>query len=480
MWHFGVTFNTEFHDSLPFAARAMAGNDPKTGGREADRAGSVSAVAPNPATAFSPATDLALRLWGLQAPTDANRLSWSTDSVCVYMLNDLVTSSGGRIDEHASGVMAAHFDSAAQALVAAKRIQISMLEFLAARKGEAIAAAVLIYDRSSTPGGLHAESMRNALLQARPGQILLSDAVAKPWADLPGFQFRAVPITISRANGVGVQELMWTSADELARLQDSIVDEPAPVQSSISMGATMMVGSRTAAAPQPAAGASGDFVFQENSAQAGRYNAASQPTTNPALTPVLRETASNPSLDGLDEPKRSFFTPTKLIVGAVLVILVAAAVEVLYTPAPVKKSLPAAPPSYSDAAPSNPGTNSTTPVSSVPPSSAVQPTTGVVPSEPPAKESAIGSKLKQLKSALKGSNQTKTQNSSQPLVGDDIGGLSKDDLPVLLSQARSAMGAGRYEDARIAFRKILQLQPENQEAKDGLHRIDLIRQNNNQ
>jgi cytochrome c-type biogenesis protein CcmH/NrfG len=51
---------------------------------------------------------------------------------------------------------------------------------------------------------------------------------------------------------------------------------------------------------------------------------------------------------------------------------------------------------------------------------------------------------------------------------------------VLLSQARSAMGAGRYEDARIAYRKILQLQPENQEAKDGLHRIDLIRQNNNQ
>jgi Flp pilus assembly protein TadD len=91
----------------------------------------------------------------------------------------------------------------------------------------------------------------------------------------------------------------------------------------------------------------------------------------------------------------------------------------------------------------------------------------------------ISSKVKQLKSALKGSNQTKTQTSSQPAAADDIGGLSKGDIPVLLSRARSAMGAGRYEDARNAYRKILQLQPDNQEAEDGLHRIDLIRQNDN-
>jgi hypothetical protein len=453
----------------------MAGNEPKTSGREVDPNGSVSAVALNPATVVSPATDLALRLWGSQASADASRLSWSTDSVCVYMIADLVTSSRGRIDEQASGIMAAHFDNAGQALVAARRIQISMLEFLAARKGEPI-AAILLYDPCTAPGGLDTDIVRNVLLQAKPGQILLTDAVARPWADLPGFQFRAAPITVSGANGAGVQEFMWTSADELARLRDSTVDRPAPAKNAISMGATMMVGSPIAGAPQSGLGATGDFVFRENRAQTTRHSADSQPAIGPALPAVLQENANNTVLDGLDEqPKRSLFTATKLIVGAVVIILVAAAVEVLYTPAPVKKPLPAAEPNYSEAAPSNPSTNNATPGSPLPPSSAAQPTISPVPSEPPAKtESVISGRMKQLKSALKGSNQT------QPSAVDDIGGLSKDDIPVLLSRARSAMGGGRYEDARNAFRKILQLQPDNQEAKDGLHRIDLIRQNDNQ
>jgi cytochrome c-type biogenesis protein CcmH/NrfG len=44
--------------------------------------------------------------------------------------------------------------------------------------------------------------------------------------------------------------------------------------------------------------------------------------------------------------------------------------------------------------------------------------------------------------------------------------------------AQASVGNGRYDDADRAYRKILQLQPDNQDAKDGLHKLDLIRSDN--
>ena len=77
-------------------------------------------------------------------------LTWKTDSVLVYMIADLVGASHGRIVEESLAIMAAHFDGSRQALVAAKRIQTSILEFLACRPGERIGAAILIYRPRTT------------------------------------------------------------------------------------------------------------------------------------------------------------------------------------------------------------------------------------------------------------------------------------------------------------------------------------------
>jgi len=60
----------------------------------------------------------------------------------------------------------------------------------------------------------------------------------------------------------------------------------------------------------------------------------------------------------------------------------------------------------------------------------------------------------------------------------DVSGWSRKDIPQLLKMAATNVGAGRYEDARLAYRKILQLQPDSQEAKDGLHKLDLIEKDN--
>src|ERR1700678_403476 len=87
------------------------------------------------------ATDIAIRLWGPERSARSGPLTWRADSVLVYMIADLVRASRGRVGEESSAVMAAHLDGSSQALVAAKRIQTSILEFVACRPSERIGAA---------------------------------------------------------------------------------------------------------------------------------------------------------------------------------------------------------------------------------------------------------------------------------------------------------------------------------------------------
>jgi class 3 adenylate cyclase len=123
----------------------------------------------------------------------ARSVRWKTENVLVYMIADLVGVSAGRVAEAASAALAAQFDSFRQALVAAKRIQTSILELVACRPGERIAAAILIYQpRSSDVTGFSVELVRLALENAKPGQILVADNVSQRLRDLPGIEFRVV------------------------------------------------------------------------------------------------------------------------------------------------------------------------------------------------------------------------------------------------------------------------------------------------
>lgn len=464
----------------------MTSYEPKSGGHEVS--GLTAVAVANSVSEVSSATELAIRVWGLQFPGTAGRLTWETDSVCVYMIADLVSASGGRTDE-ASGMMAAHFETAAQALVAAKRIQTSMLEFVAERKGDAIGVALLIYPPSTTPGGMHVEIVRGILAHARPGQILLSDAVARPWSDFPGFQFRAAPIAKGSENGQPeLMELMWTSAEELSRLQDSVVDQPEAPDGGLSMGATMMVTPPSATTGRVGRGFSGDFGFHENASRTTERETLSLQTGASALR-VADTSGANALLDGLDDhPKRSFFTPMRVLLGAATIILVAVAVDVLYTPAPVKK-IPVVMPDTYNGGTSASGSSavSATPAASQPASALGQPTSSAtVPESPLTPQNPIvnAAKPKPLKVQGNGSRapsdkDAKNPTASQPAPVDEIDGWSKKDIPVLLSRANSAIGDGRYEDAQNAYSKILQLQPDNQAARDGLRKIELIKRDNN-
>jgi hypothetical protein len=76
-------------------------------------------------------------------------------------------------------------------------------------------------------------------------------------------------------------------------------------------------------------------------------------------------------------------------------------------------------------------------------------------------------------------NRTKNKKENpeeEPQAHDDSGGVSQKDIPALLGMAQRDAGAGNYDKAKREYKKILSLQPGNQEAKDGLRRLDLIQQ----
>jgi hypothetical protein len=122
----------------------MAGYEQKTDSREFELANPDQSPGPWAGNAGGDATDIAVRLWAPKPPGSSAPLTWKTDSVLIYMIADLVGASHGRIAEESLAIMSAHFDGSGQAIVAAKRIQTSLLEFLACRPGQGMGAAVLL------------------------------------------------------------------------------------------------------------------------------------------------------------------------------------------------------------------------------------------------------------------------------------------------------------------------------------------------
>ena len=193
----------------------------------------------DPASPAAADTDITIRLWQPDR-TASGPLTWRTESVLVYMIADLVAASRGSVDE-STPTMTAHFNNSGQALVAAKRIQNSILEFLLCRSSDPLAAAILIHQPSTAPGGFSAPLAQAALRLAEPGQILLSEETARRLHDLPGLELRRVPaLTTGGDEQAGLSELVWTSPERMAQMKipagtDRNRAETAP------MGATMIV-----------------------------------------------------------------------------------------------------------------------------------------------------------------------------------------------------------------------------------------------
>jgi len=360
--------------------------------------------------------------------------------------------------------MAAHFGNSLHALVAAKRIQNAILEFLACRPGDYTGAAVLIHP-PATAGFSHGTA-QSALRLAEPGQIILSKEVSRRFQDLPGIELRAVPaLTTGGTEHAGLTELIWTSAERLASLRNSATGAPPAANVGPPFGATMIVNAPLAAPRGDGANASGRFDT------ASRRPPAAEGLSN-------REGAFEEGLADFQE-HRSFITRSRIVVGAVAIMLVVVGL-VLFHPWS-GSNVPPKLPSY-ETPTGTPRTATEPPANNIPqpPPVVVQP----VPDSHAKSQPPIGKKT----GTKTGTNKTPVDMTAKdidnakkpedkPIVGFEgnstYDGMTQKDIPRLLQWARSEAGNGNYARAGQEYRVILQLQPNNPDAKEGLRKIQV-------
>jgi hypothetical protein len=460
----------------------MAQYEQKTDSREFEVANPDPSFSPWSGDARGDASDIVVRLWGPERSDLNAGLTWQSDSVLVYMIADLVGASRGRIAEESPAIMGAHFDGSRQALVAAKRIQTSILEFLACRRGDRVGAAILIYrSRTNDPTGFSAETVQQALRQAQAGQILLAESISERLRDLPGIEFRTVPAlsTVMGNRQTQLSELVWATPEQIAQFEGSVGDGSQPrTDDRPAVGATMIVDSPSARrgptqeAMLPVA-STADSVLQHGT------ETGSGPVQNRApIAKNLQDSGSSSIREGLDEfEARPLFTRIRVILGLVALVLAAAVIAVLYRPTHISK-LPIPPLQEQTGAAESPGKSpdNGTPVTPQPEAKTGQP--DPEPAKPAAKLPAVVAKP-QPPARPQADNRAKNKKDSkdsaeQPEIVEESGGLSQIDIPKLLDFANADTGNGRYEQARLEYRKVLKLQPSNQEAKEGLKKLDRI------
>jgi hypothetical protein len=450
-------------------------------------------------TAPAEATDIAIRLWSPER--SARSLTWKTDSVLVYMIADLVGASHGRIAEESLPVMAAHFDSSSQALLAARRIQTSILEFLACRPGDRVGAAIVIYvPRTTDPTGLSGEMVRQELRHAKPGQILLAANVSRRLRDLPGIEFVTGPALTGAGEGgqagstetglteTGLTELIWTTPERVALLRESVGDWSEPqTTDSPAVGATLIVESPFARrepmnASVPPVARTNDFVMKDSSEpqslRAAHVLADEQ--NRMQLSPDLEDTPTSSSLEAAEFEEQAVFTRTRVILGVAALVLVAALIAILFRPTQVTRR-PAPPQQDQAAGPTSPDNQPPVlPAAETRTSETKAPETKTQKSEPmaekPAAKGALTIPRPQPPAKPSAGNRVKntTEGVEEPEANHESGGFTLKDLPPLLKMAQIDAGAGNYAKAKREYQKVLSLQPNNQDAKDGLHKLDLI------
>lgn len=421
-------------------------------------------------SATSEAADLTIRIWLQNSNAGTAALTWNSESVLVYMIADLVAASHGRTAVDMPAAMAAHFDNSLHALVAARRIQTAILEFLACRPGDCLGAALLIH-RPIGPG-YSLGTAQSALRLAEPGQIMLSGDVSNRFRDLPGIDLRAVPgLTTGGTEHAGLSELIWTSAERLANLRNTAPGAAPTANVGSPFGATMIVNAPVAETPRKAASTlARPLEGSDTPHTRTRRPSAPAGSTN-------REETFDQGLAEFEE-HRSFFTRSRLIIGAVALGLLLVVGLVLYHPGSSSSVQPKRP-AYETPTGERKSSPTEPPVSSVPQGPAVvEPAPGSHPKTQPAIAKAPVIKKPPDKTAKDNDNKDK----EKPKKAEDVpivnfegnstyDGMTQKDIPRLLQWARSDAGNGNYAKAAQEYRVILQLQPGNPDAKEGLRKI---------
>jgi hypothetical protein len=429
--------------------------EPKTDSKEFEIANPEQIPATGSRSAAFEAADLTIRVWRRDGGAGQAALNWNIESVLVYMIADLVAASHGRTAVETPAAMAAHFDNSLHALVAAKRVQTAILEFLACRPDDYVGAAVLIHPPA--PAGFSQGMAQSALRLAEPGQIILSQEVARRFQDLPAIELRTVPaLTTGGTEHAGLAELRWMSPEQLASLRNLAAVAPPTASVDSPFGATMIVNAPLGTPRTDTARSTAQRLGASD-----RFDTASR--GNEAFEDGLAEY----------EERRSFITRSKILVGAAAAIVLVVLGLVLFHP--WSGSNVQHKPQPHD------------PQAVVEPAASNEPSASNIPQPPPVVElptdphpkpvvKKAGTNKTAVDKTAKEQDKAKKPNDT-PIVGFEgnstYDGMTQKDIPRLLLWARSDAGNGKYAKAAQEYRVILQLQPNHPDAREGLRKIQV-------
>lgn len=180
-------------------------------------------------------TYLSVRLWSSNGAGGPVPLPLDSDSPVVSLTTDLIAASKGAPVTTRDGLLLTSFHAVLPAVSTARRLQWAIQGLSEGRDLRGASIAVLIHYAHDLPVQTGETAVRDALEQATPGQILLTESIGKAFDDLPGFPSK--PLEKS-----GLRELLWRAPEnqstrsfdeqvltqllEQQGLQDDLPEEP--------------------------------------------------------------------------------------------------------------------------------------------------------------------------------------------------------------------------------------------------------------
>jgi hypothetical protein len=149
---------------------------------------------------------LSIRLWSAPNNSGHAQSLWDNNSPAACLTLDLIATSGGLPTARQDEVLVASFPTFQAAAMAARRLQWAVQGYTESEEPRATSLALLIHSAEEGAAQTVAEDAFHSLGQAASGAILMTEKASQPFDRLPGF-----PLQV--AAGDGLWEFTWSSPE---------------------------------------------------------------------------------------------------------------------------------------------------------------------------------------------------------------------------------------------------------------------------
>jgi serine/threonine-protein kinase len=180
---------------------------------------------PSDREALGGGVSLFLRLWSYGGPAQPpNGLALGQYPEIAELVRKIVRDGKGAIAERQPELFSAHFDTALQALLAAKALQRHFLTFHRKAEPQQVVPSILIYStKDEKVPGADATAPEDMLENVTSAQILVSNSIYEQVKSVPGLQFNHKPVREAGETFCpeAIYELLWTDESTYGHLRQA-------------------------------------------------------------------------------------------------------------------------------------------------------------------------------------------------------------------------------------------------------------------